>query len=53
MNIDLEADVAHAAGKLGAPEDIGGPVAFIASDEAVYITGASLLVDGRLFVNLQ
>ena len=40
-------------GRLGAPEDIGPPVAFLASDEAAYITGASLLVDGGLFVNLQ
>jgi L-rhamnose 1-dehydrogenase len=41
------------AGRLGMPEDIGGPVAFLASDEAAYVTGASLLVDGGLFVNLQ
>ncbi len=40
-------------GRLGAPDDIGPPVAFLASDEAAYITGASLLVDGGLFVNLQ
>jgi len=42
-----------AVGRLGRPDDIGGPVAFLASDEAAYITGASLLVDGGLFVNLQ
>ncbi len=41
------------AGRLGTPRDIGGSVAFLASDEAGYITGASLLVDGGLFVNLQ
>lgn len=40
-------------GRLGEPADIGGPVAFLASDEAAYVTGASLLVDGGLFVNLQ
>lgn len=36
-----------------APEDIAGPVVFLASDLARYVTGASLLVDGGLFVNLQ
>ncbi len=40
-------------GRLGAPRDIAGAVAFLASDEAAYITGADLLVDGGLFVNLQ
>ncbi|KAJ3551602.1 hypothetical protein NM688_g4610 [Phlebia brevispora] len=36
-----------------APDDIAGPVVFLASDLAKYVTGASLLVDGGLFVNLQ
>ena len=36
-----------------APEDVAGPVVFLASDLARYVTGASLLVDGGLFVNLQ
>ncbi|TFK41197.1 hypothetical protein BDQ12DRAFT_429992 [Crucibulum laeve] len=42
-----------ALGRLGAPDDIAGPVVFLASDLAKYVTGASLLVDGGLFVNLQ
>ncbi|GJJ08801.1 hypothetical protein Clacol_003020 [Clathrus columnatus] len=42
-----------ALGRLGAPEDIAGPVVFLASDLARYITGSGLLVDGGLFVNLQ
>ncbi|KAJ7630904.1 hypothetical protein FB45DRAFT_1058824 [Roridomyces roridus] len=40
-------------GRLGVPSDIAGPVVFMASDLAKYVTGASLLVDGGLFVNLQ
>ncbi|KAI0068233.1 NAD-P-binding protein [Artomyces pyxidatus] len=40
-------------GRLGSPDDIAGPVVFLASDLAKYVTGASLLVDGGLFVNLQ
>lgn len=42
-----------ALGRLGVPEDIAGPVVFLASDLAQYVTGASLLVDGGMFVNLQ
>jgi len=42
-----------ALGRLGVPSDIAGPVVFMASDLAKYVTGASLLVDGGLFVNLQ
>lgn len=40
-------------GRLGAPEDVANAVVFLASDMARYITGAALLVDGGLFVNLQ
>ena len=35
------------------PDDLAGPAVFLASDLAKYVTGASLLVDGGLFVNLQ
>jgi L-rhamnose 1-dehydrogenase len=40
-------------GRFGEPDDLVGPVVFLASDAARYVTGASLLVDGGLFVNLQ
>ena len=40
-------------GRLGQPDDIAGPVVFLASDLARYVTGAEVLVDGGLFVNLQ
>jgi L-rhamnose 1-dehydrogenase len=40
-------------GRLGEPDDVAGCVVFLASDLARYVTGAALLVDGGLFVNLQ
>jgi L-rhamnose 1-dehydrogenase len=40
-------------GRLGQPDDMAGPVVFLASDDARYVTGADLLVDGGAFVNLQ
>ena len=40
-------------GRLGEPQDVAGCVVFLASDLARYVTGASVLVDGGLFVNLQ
>jgi L-rhamnose 1-dehydrogenase len=40
-------------GRLGNPTDIAGVAAFLASDDAAYINGADILVDGGLFVNLQ
>lgn len=38
---------------VGQPEDIAGPVLFLASDMSRYVNGAEILVDGGLFVNLQ
>src|SRR5258706_2895856 len=40
-------------GRLGRPEDVADPIVFLASDMARYVTGAALLVDGGMFVNLQ
>ncbi|NHK26426.1 SDR family oxidoreductase [Parvularcula flava] len=40
-------------GRLGEPEDLAGPAIFLASDMARYVTGAALLVDGGMYVNLQ
>jgi len=37
-------------GRLGLPEDIGKAVAFLASDDADYITGSTLRVDGGYVV---
>jgi len=33
-------------GRLGAPEDVANAVLFLASDEAAYITGTTIVVDG-------
>jgi len=39
--------------RIGCPEDIGYAVAFLASDEASFITGAQLFVDGGLTAQLE
>jgi len=39
------------AGRLGQPRDVAGAVAFLASDEASYITGTTLVIDGGLLWN--
>jgi NAD(P)-dependent dehydrogenase (short-subunit alcohol dehydrogenase family) len=36
----------HPVGRIGQPADVAGPVTFLASDDAAFVTGASLLVDG-------
>lgn len=38
-------------GRLGEPEDVSGIVAFLASDEAKYVTGSTFYVDGGLLWN--
>lgn len=40
-------------GRLGKTQDLAGPAVFLASDLAGYVSGAQLLVDGGLYVNLQ
>jgi len=39
------------AGRLGRPRDVAGVVAFLASPDADYITGTTLVVDGGLLWN--
>jgi 3-oxoacyl-[acyl-carrier protein] reductase len=34
------------AGRLGRPEEIGNVVAFLASEQASFVNGVNLLVDG-------
>ncbi|MCL2319214.1 MAG: SDR family oxidoreductase, partial [Treponema sp.] len=40
-------------GRIGLIEDMGDPIAFLASDAARYITGATLLVDGGLALRMD
>jgi 3-oxoacyl-[acyl-carrier protein] reductase len=53
---DIADDVAAERGKvvplgyLAPPEVIAGPTVFLASDDAIYITGACLVVDGGVLV---
>jgi glucose 1-dehydrogenase len=35
-------------GRLGTPDDVAGIVAFLASDEASYVTGSTFVIDGGL-----
>jgi 3-oxoacyl-[acyl-carrier protein] reductase len=37
-------------GRLGTPEDLAGPTVFLATDDARYMTGACLVVDGGVLV---
>ncbi|MGN6744283.1 MAG: SDR family oxidoreductase [Amnibacterium sp.] len=37
---------AYPLGRLGEPEDVAGPVAFLLSDDAAWITGQTIVIDG-------
>ncbi|MEU6850276.1 SDR family oxidoreductase [Actinacidiphila alni] len=45
-----EAAAAYPLKRLGVPEDIGGAAAFLLSDQAAWITGQNLVIDGGLFL---
>jgi len=41
-----ELESIHPVGRIGRPADVAGAAAFLASDDAAFVTGASLLADG-------
>ena len=57
MTKDLKEDIKQALadriplGRLGEPEDVAAAAAFLASDEAAYVTGVTLHVNGGMFMN--
>lgn len=55
--VDVDSAIAHRLGyiprgRVGMPEDIGKAIAFLASDEADFITGTVLTVDGGMHAKL-
>jgi glucose 1-dehydrogenase len=38
---------------MGKPEEVAGLVAFLASDEAAYVTGSTYVIDGGLMRNYK
>jgi 3-oxoacyl-[acyl-carrier protein] reductase len=51
--VRLEAQRRIPLGRYGQPEELGALVAFLASSQASYITGATILCDGGLFSGLM
>ncbi len=41
----------HAAGRIGEPEEVAALVVFLAGDDAAFITGEVIRVDGGLAIN--
>ncbi|MBS1999291.1 MAG: SDR family oxidoreductase, partial [Cyanobacteria bacterium SZAS LIN-2] len=40
-------------GRMGTPEDVAGMVAYLASDDAAYVTGSTFVIDGGLMRNYK
>jgi 3-oxoacyl-[acyl-carrier protein] reductase len=45
-----EVAAAYPLGRLGVPDDVAGAVAFLAGDDAAWITGQTLVVDGGVLL---
>jgi NAD(P)-dependent dehydrogenase (short-subunit alcohol dehydrogenase family) len=47
------ADKLHAIGRIGQPEEIAAVAAFLVSDDASFVTGASIVADGGFSAGLS
>jgi NAD(P)-dependent dehydrogenase (short-subunit alcohol dehydrogenase family) len=47
---EAEVAAAYPLGRLGVPEDVASVVAFLASDDAAWMTGQTLVIDGGLLL---
>jgi len=43
----------YPVGRVGQPEDIAAAVAYIAADEAAFVNGTNLVVDGGLTASMN
>ena len=43
---EAEASAGYPLKRLGEPEDVAGPVSFLLSDDAAWITGRTITIDG-------
>ena len=43
---EAEASAQYPLGRLGEVDDVAGPVAFLLSDDAAWITGQTVVIDG-------
>jgi len=48
-----EVEAIHPVGRIGTPADVAGVAAFLASEDAAFVTGANLLVDGGRTASMQ
>ncbi|MBI4304983.1 MAG: SDR family oxidoreductase, partial [Chloroflexi bacterium] len=44
---------AHPVGRIGSPDEVAKAVLYLASPDASFVTGASLVIDGGLLANLM